>query len=60
MSSQNQLSLFDDSTFNQRELIPTDAKIAIAPGTYSSITDLTQDCDRCHRCPLGNTRTHAV
>ncbi|MBN3908524.1 MAG: uracil-DNA glycosylase [Nostoc sp. NMS1] len=60
MSSETQLSLFGDSTFNQRELIPTDAKIAIAPGTYSTITELTQHCDRCHRCPLGDTRTHTV
>jgi uracil-DNA glycosylase len=60
MSSETQLSLFDDSTFNQQELIPTDSKIPIPAGTYSTITELTQHCDRCHRCVLGNTRTHAV
>ncbi len=60
MSSETQLSLFDDSTFNQRELIPTDAKIPIPAGTYSAMTELAQHCDRCHRCILGNTRTHAV
>jgi len=60
MSSENQLSLFDDSNFNQKELIPTDAKISIPAGTYSTMADLAQHCDRCHRCVLGNTRTHAV
>jgi uracil-DNA glycosylase family 4 len=60
MSSENQLSLFDDSSFNQQDLIPTDAKISIPPGTYSTMTELAQHCDRCHRCVLGNTRTHAV
>ncbi|MDZ8240764.1 MAG: uracil-DNA glycosylase [Nostoc sp. ChiQUE01a] len=60
MSSETQLSLFDDSTFNQRELIPTDAKIPIPRGTYSAMAELAQHCDRCHRCVLGDTRTHAV
>ncbi|MBE9036276.1 uracil-DNA glycosylase [aff. Roholtiella sp. LEGE 12411] len=60
MSSETQLSLFDDSTFNQQELIPTDAKIPIHPGTYSSMTQLAQHCNQCHRCALGDTRTHAV
>ncbi|BAY76121.1 phage SPO1 DNA polymerase-related protein [Nostoc linckia NIES-25] len=60
MSSENQLSLFDDSTFNKQELIPTDAKIPIPAGTYSTMAELGQHCDRCHRCVLGNTRTHAV
>ncbi|WP_445635751.1 Type-4 uracil-DNA glycosylase [Nostoc sp. DSM 114161] len=60
MSSETQLSLFDDSTFDQRELIPTGAKISIPAGTYSTMAELAQHCDRCHRCVLGDTRTHAV
>ncbi|MBW4556567.1 MAG: uracil-DNA glycosylase [Trichormus sp. ATA11-4-KO1] len=60
MSSDIQLSLFNNSNSNQRDLIPTDAKIAITPGTYSNMTELAQDCNRCHRCGLGDNRTHAV
>ena len=68
MTSENQLSLFEDSTANQPaapavyqpELIPTDAKIPIPPGTYSTVTQLAQDCNQCHRCGLGDNRTHAV
>ncbi|MBW4613668.1 MAG: uracil-DNA glycosylase [Desmonostoc vinosum HA7617-LM4] len=60
MSSETQLSLFGDSSSNQKDLIPTDGKIPIPPGTYSSITELAQHCNQCHRCVLGNTRTHAV
>jgi uracil-DNA glycosylase family 4 len=61
MSSETQLSLFDDSSFNNtRELIPTDAKIPIPPGTYAQMAQLAQHCNNCHRCGLGNTRTHAV
>jgi uracil-DNA glycosylase len=58
--SETQLSLFDDATFNQRELIPRDAKIPIPPGTYANVAELAQHCNNCHRCTLGNTRTHAV
>ncbi|MBW4561217.1 MAG: uracil-DNA glycosylase [Mojavia pulchra JT2-VF2] len=60
MSSETQLSLFDDSTFNKRDLIPTDAKIPIPPDTYANMTELTQHCNQCHRCGLGDNRTHAV
>ncbi|AFY49677.1 uracil-DNA glycosylase, family 4 [Nostoc sp. PCC 7524] len=61
MSSDIQLSLFnEESNFNQKELIPTDAKIPVPPGTYTHITELAQHCNQCHRCELGNTRTHAV
>ncbi|MEB3216299.1 MAG: uracil-DNA glycosylase [Nostocales cyanobacterium 94392] len=60
MNSKNQLSLFDDSTFNQKELIPKDAKIPIPPGTYPTMTELAQHCNSCHRCPLGDTRQNAV
>ncbi len=61
MNSEIQLSLFnDDSNPNQQGLIPTDSKIPIPPGTYANITELAQHCNQCHRCELGNTRTHAV
>ncbi|MGB3655999.1 MAG: uracil-DNA glycosylase [Rivularia sp. (in: cyanobacteria)] len=60
MSSKNQLSLFEDSTFNQEELIPKDAKVPIPEGTYPSMTELAEHCNNCHRCPLGDTRQNAV
>ncbi|MBH8552811.1 uracil-DNA glycosylase [Nostocaceae cyanobacterium CENA357] len=61
MNSEIQLSLFDDdSNPNQQELIPTDSKIPIPSGTYANMTELAQHCNQCHRCELGDTRTHAV
>lgn len=68
MINEDQLSLFDNSTIDrvvpppvsQPELIPTDAKIPIPPGTYSTVTQLAQHCNQCHRCGLGDSRTHAV
>lgn len=61
MSSEIQLSLFnEESNFDQRELIPTDAKIPVPPGTYTNLTNLAQHCNQCQRCELGRTRTHAV
>ena len=68
MTSEDQLSLFDRSTVDQSalpavsqpELIPTDAKIPIPPGTYSTITQVAQHCNQCYRCGLADTRTHAV
>jgi DNA polymerase len=60
MSDEHQLSLFEESQFNQNELIPQDAKIPIPPGTYTSMTELAQHCNQCQRCGLGKTRTHAV
>lgn len=67
MSSEEQLSLFDESVFpdstptdSQYEQIPANAKIPIPPGTYDSIVPLAQHCNACHRCDLGATRTHAV
>ncbi len=61
MTSDNQLSLFnDDSVANQIDAIPTSAKIPISPGTYSSITEIAQHCNQCHRCGLGDNRKHAV
>jgi DNA polymerase len=60
MSSENQLSLFEDSTLNQKENIPKDAKVAIPPGTYPTMMELAQHCNNCHRCELGKTRQNAV
>lgn len=68
MTNEDQLSLFNDSAFDQvtpaadfqPDLIPTDAKIPIPPGTYQTMTQLAQHCDQCHRCGLGDSRTHAV
>ncbi len=42
------------------ELIPTSAKVPIPSGTYQSVADLGQHCDRCQRCDLAKGRTHAV
>ncbi|MBU7582927.1 MAG: uracil-DNA glycosylase [Nostoc sp. TH1S01] len=60
MSSDIQLSLFGESNFNQKDQIPTDAKIPIPAGTYTNMTELAQHCNQCQRCELGQTRTHAV
>jgi uracil-DNA glycosylase len=67
MSDEQQMSLFDPSAFSdstpadvQYELIPTNAKIPIPPGTYDSLVPIAQHCNACHRCDLGATRTHAV
>jgi uracil-DNA glycosylase family 4 len=42
------------------DLIPTSATIPIPPGTYSDMTIMGEHCNRCDRCGLGATRTHAV
>ncbi|KJH73523.1 uracil-DNA glycosylase [Aliterella atlantica] len=62
MTSEEQLTLFESTplTATQPELIPTDAKIPIPPGTYNDITEIAQHCNQCHRCGLGDSRTHAV
>ncbi len=60
MSSENQLSLFEESNFDQKDLIPTNAKIPIPPGSYANLTELAQHCNQCHRCGLGDTRRNAV
>ncbi|MDJ0617000.1 MAG: uracil-DNA glycosylase [Calothrix sp. MO_192.B10] len=60
MSSNNQLSLFEYSQPGQKELIPTNSKIPIPPGTYENLTELKKHCQQCHRCELGNTRQNAV
>ena len=69
MPSEEQLSLFNLSNVGdtpttainpQFDLIPTDAKIPAPPGTYHTMVELANHCNQCHRCELGNTRTHAV
>lgn len=64
MNSDSQLNLFEleESSLKPglNELIPTSAKIPIPPGTYPSMVELAQHCNQCHRCELGDTRTHAV
>ncbi len=42
------------------EQIPTSASVPIPPGTYDDLDALANHCNRCHRCELGATRTHAV
>lgn len=68
MSSDQQLSLFDFAesgatptpTNVNRDKIPTDAEVAIPPGTYQNLDEIAADCNQCHRCVLGNNRTNAV
>ncbi len=60
MSSDNQLTLFQYSNPQEKELIPTNAKIPIPVGTYANMTEIAEHCNRCHRCGLGSTRQHAV
>lgn len=75
MANPDQISLFDLSGANANApspepsapdrpadpaLIPTSPQIPIPPGTYGSLADLGEPCNRCQRCGLGTTRTHAV
>lgn len=72
MSGEEQISLFDwdasppnpagKVTFPEFDpaLIPTSARIPIPQGVYPSLVELTAHCLNCQRCPLANTRTHAV
>ncbi|MEA5575832.1 uracil-DNA glycosylase [Anabaena sp. UHCC 0451] len=60
MNSDTQLSLFNESNFNQKDLIPTDTKIPIPSGTYANMADLAAHCNNCYRCGLSENRTHAV
>ena len=41
-------------------LIPTDARIPIPAGPYGDVMAMIEPCNRCQRCGLGATRTHAV
>jgi len=67
MTNEDQLSLFDNSLLgdtalpnHQLDLIPTDAKIPIPAGIYQTTKQIAEHCNRCHRCDLGDNRTHAV
>ncbi|MEM7554826.1 MAG: uracil-DNA glycosylase [Cyanobacteria bacterium P01_A01_bin.84] len=60
MNNDNQLSLFEYSNPEEKDLIPTDSKIPIQPGTYNNIEELTSHCNQCHRCELGDTRQNVV
>ena len=63
MSSDQQLSLFDEPNFGaslQRDSIPNDVKISIPPGTYKTMEQIAEHCNRCHRCELGKNRQNAV
>ncbi|BAS55032.1 phage SPO1 DNA polymerase-like protein [Leptolyngbya boryana NIES-2135] len=67
MANDEQISLFDipaaepsaPPSFDP-ELIPTSAKIPIPTGTYQTMEAMGAHCNRCHRCDLGASRTHAV
>ncbi len=60
MDSNNQLNLFDEFSLNQKDQIPTDRKIPIPSHTYENIAELTDHCQKCHRCELSKSRTHVV
>ncbi|EAW37958.1 uracil-DNA glycosylase family protein [Lyngbya sp. PCC 8106] len=68
MSGDQQLNLFDfdesgatptPSHFN-RDQIPQDVQVQIPPETYQNLDEIADHCNQCHRCVLGNNRTHAV
>jgi uracil-DNA glycosylase len=65
MSDEQQLTLFDASAASPKsptdfDSIPSDRQVPIPAGTYPSLEPLTQHCQICHRCQLGETRTKAV
>jgi uracil-DNA glycosylase len=68
MSPEEQISLFNLTQPIQAAapvdfdaaLIPTSAQVPIPSGTYQSIEQMTPHCTTCHRCELGQYRTHAV
>lgn len=55
-----QLNLFDNSHYQQNDLIPRDAKTPIVSGTYENVEQIKQHCNQCQRCSLSENRTHAV
>lgn len=68
MSNTDQIDLFNldslsasapPAEFNP-DLIPTDGKLPVPPGTYSDMAQIALHCNQCQRCELGATRTHAV
>jgi uracil-DNA glycosylase len=60
---EEQFSLFDlGETAAPKAAAATSAPIGDSSGIgpYSDMAAMQQDCDQCHRCDLGATRTHAV
>ncbi|NEP02998.1 MAG: uracil-DNA glycosylase [Symploca sp. SIO2E9] len=67
MSNGEQLNLFQQPNSQPPtpaevdiELIPTDAKVPIPPGSYKTMEVLAKQCQSCQRCELGATRINAV
>jgi uracil-DNA glycosylase len=67
MSTDDQMALFGAADLPPAPakdfdpaLIPTDAKVPIPVGTYSTMEEIKAHCSHCHRCELGATRTNAV
>jgi uracil-DNA glycosylase len=68
MASNDQMDLFNIAETTDSvppkainpDLIPTDAKVPIPPGTYASMEEMKVHCNQCQRCELGANRTHAV
>jgi uracil-DNA glycosylase len=67
MSTDDQMALFGAADLPAAPvkefdpaLIPTDAKVPIPVGTYSTMEEIKAHCSHCHRCELGATRTNAV
>lgn len=68
MATDNQMDLFNSTggaepksapNFDP-DLIPTNAKVPIPPGTYTSMEEISLHCNQCHRCDLGAERKNAV
>ena len=72
MVNEEQISLFDLGSSSEPiapkeppkdfdpDLIPTSAKIPVPIGTYQAMEQMGNHCNQCHRCDLGENRTHAV
>jgi uracil-DNA glycosylase len=67
MATDDQMDLFNGIAVDPKpvehfdpDLIPTDAKVPIPAGTYTSMEQMSLHCNQCHRCDLGATRTYAV
>lgn len=67
LMSSDQINLFDLASSDapaapefDPEQIPTSARIPIPPGTYDNDQQISEHCNRCYRCDLGKSRTHAV
>lgn len=66
MTSEQQFDLFNGDSVEAGAIdvdldqIPTSASVPIPPGIYTNLEELANHCSHCHRCDLGETRTHAV